>query len=729
MKRVSAAKPDSPLLGSRQPGESRRLVRQPARHDILTLRQAMRFGATPDQVNAVSNLQRTIGNRASTQLLRRPETGTRVQRAETGGDSFWDSVTETVEGLVEDIGEAVETVASAAGTALSLATYPGCDSVPARPSLGSWLDNTGLDSIRHKPDQYLSRGSSPDGDSAGATSLVKQALLAWGCETYGLNLLPTYGTKGYFGPETAAALKQFQLRELEAPDGVLGPDTLEALDEYMGVVRLDRPPTPSDVGGSADQGKSTLRITGKSIATIYFSTDEDALDLDDETVLTSLVGHVSGATSVSLQLYGYADKREGAGDNVSLADRRAINVHVKLEELFEGTGIDYDVTWYRLGEIERPQPGETEEDLKPFRRVDIQVTSVERPPEPVMGSCDDCSATEIETGEPDPYSGKPLPRVGCDLLCVGQPRKTPKNLDVPSEDCTESQRASIRKAASQADDWLAAAIPKLGESPLPEKTRDALWLIFREDSASTAGKVRKSLQRIRNGIRTSIFECEQKGSLLYDFFCAAGTVGYVHLYTPLTIHLCMGLWEGADSTTRTHVLIHEEAHRTLGGGDPAYFEFSSCEEELDTAGLRPDQRLDMADAYPCIVRLLLHGAAADLQKRVEIYRGETIRSITQGMPYGVIDLNSTDSVSGRLLPAFSVMNVPGFKYEWTFIAPWGPPRVYDLPTLGGGSGSWIPETLRDELKSRGIAYGDINLDITIPSVGEKTLTLPVRFKY
>ena len=47
------------------------------------------------------------------------------------------------------------------------------------------------------------------------------------------------------------------------------------------------------------------------------------------------------------------------GDNASLADRRAIHVHVKLEKLFEDAGINYDVTWYRLGEIERPQPGET----------------------------------------------------------------------------------------------------------------------------------------------------------------------------------------------------------------------------------------------------------------------------------------------------------------------------------------------------------------------------------
>ena len=345
-----------------------------------------------------------------------------------------------------------------------------------------------------------------------------------------------------------------------------------------------------------------------------------------------------------------------------------------------------------------------------------------------MGSCDDCSATELESGEPDPYSGKPLPREGCDLLCVGPPKKVPKNLDVPSEDCTEFQRASIRKAASQADDWLAAAIPLLGKSPLPEKTRDALWLVFRSDSASTATKIQKSLQKIRNGLRKSIFECEQKGSLLYGHFCAGDTVGYEHLYTPLTIHLCMGSWEGADSTTRIHALIHEEAHRSLGGGDPAYFEFSECEEKWDTGGLRPDQRLDMADAYPCIARLLLHGDAAGLRRRVEIYRGETIEKI-MGAPSGPIDLNSTESVGRYLVPMFHVTSVPGFTYEWTFIAPWGPPTVYDLATVGGENGAWIPETLRDELKSRGIEYGDINLEIAIPSVGRKTLTLGVRFTY
>ena len=726
MKRANFAKQDTLLPGSHHKGqEARRFLRQPALHDILTLTRAVRFNATPGQISAISGLQRTIGNRASTQLLQRPGMGTRIQRE---GDSLWESLTGAVESVVEEIGEAVETVESAVGTALSLTKYPKCDTAPARPPLSSWLDNTGLDSIRHKPDQYLSRQSSPDGDSQGATSLVKQALLAWGCEAYGLNLLPTYGTKGYFGSETAAALKQFQLREFETPDGVLGSGTLEALDQYMGVIRLDRPPAPSDVGGSTDQGKSTLTISEKSIATIYFSTDEDALDLDDEMVLTSLVSHLSGATSVSLELYGYADKREGAGHNVSLADRRAINVHVKLEKLFENAGINYDVTWYRLGEIERPQPGETEEDLKPFRRVDIQLKSIERPPEPAMGSCDDCSATELESGEPDPYSGKPLPREGCDLLCVGPPKKVPKNLDVPSEDCTESQRASIRKAASQADDWLAAAIPLLGKSPLPEKTRDALWLVFRSDSASTATKIQKSLQKIRNGLRKSIFECEQKGSLLYGHFCSGDTVGYVHLYTPLTIHLCMGSWEGADPTTRIHALIHEEAHRTLGGGDPAYFELAECEEKWDTGGLRPGQRLDMADAYPCIARLLLHGDAADLRKRVEIYRGETIEKI-MGAPSGPIDLNSTESVGRYLVPVFYVTSVPGFTYEWTFIAPWGPPTVYDLATVGGKNGAWIPETLRDELKSRGIEYGDINLEIAIPSVGRKTLTLAVRFTY
>ncbi len=136
-------------------------------------------------------------------------------------DALWD----TVGDVVESVGEKLE-------TAWDLASYPSCEEPVARPDAAGWLENKGLRAIRNGKG-LLSKTKVPSGGDRGATALVKQALAAWGCATYGLDLLPKAGTAGKLGAEGAAAVKQVQLLAGLTADGIIGRKTLAALDAFV----------------------------------------------------------------------------------------------------------------------------------------------------------------------------------------------------------------------------------------------------------------------------------------------------------------------------------------------------------------------------------------------------------------------------------------------------------------------------------------------------------------
>jgi outer membrane protein OmpA-like peptidoglycan-associated protein len=309
----------------------------------------------------------------------------RLQRSVS---DWFDAIGETISEGVETVEETVKSAKTKLDALADLTSFPPCPealgaALPV-PGLVDWLDNEGLEAVRNEG-EVLSRTKKPSGGDHGATALLKQVLHAWGCEKLGRDLLPKHGSGGPFGPETQEAVKQFQLWSWLPVDGVVGQQTLAALDRHMGVRPSSR--APAVVGGSDEEGNSNWSVFRSPAAHIYFKTDEFLLDADDERILDAMAAEMSsprrGTKDITLEVVGYADKREDVWHNVLLSEARAGSVADYLYDQLKDS-LNVTVTTKSKGEIERPQVGDTEEELKPFRRVDVYVveeTFRERPPD------------------------------------------------------------------------------------------------------------------------------------------------------------------------------------------------------------------------------------------------------------------------------------------------------------------------------------------------------------
>jgi len=134
-------------------------------------------------------------------------------------------------------------------------------------------------------------------------------------------------------------------------------------------------------GGAFDLGKGTR------IGAVYFPTDKAMLDSQDQKVLEELRQDLAvqlrkGEREYNLEFIGYADKRASSLYNLNLGARRAeavANFFRPLNNLGKASE-NYSAKTKSLGEFTVEQEGETAQELKRFRRVDIIVRpSIRRP--------------------------------------------------------------------------------------------------------------------------------------------------------------------------------------------------------------------------------------------------------------------------------------------------------------------------------------------------------------
>jgi hypothetical protein len=91
----------------------------------------------------------------------------------------------------------------------------------------AWYSNPKIEKIRHaSPGETALLRS---GSTGAAVEVLQHALRMWSCEA-GFEEFATLTTDGVFGPQTHAAVREFQFAHALQPDGIVGPHTVALLD-------------------------------------------------------------------------------------------------------------------------------------------------------------------------------------------------------------------------------------------------------------------------------------------------------------------------------------------------------------------------------------------------------------------------------------------------------------------------------------------------------------------
>jgi hypothetical protein len=334
-------------------------------------------------------------------------------------------------------------------------------------------------------------------------------------------------------------------------------------------------------------------------------------------------------------------------------------------------------------------------------------------------------------------SSRPFPCAPCEDPDEPKPKPKPLNR---FNDCNDVQVQSIQAAITKASSNLDIAIAKLFAKPLTDDVKNALWLAFRDDSLPTATQAETWLTNARNGLTSATFECEEPDSFLYNVVCGESGHGYG---SPIpgtgNIHLCMGSWDAnSDAELKTHVIIHEAIHRfnpnLESQSNESYFD-PICLESADTMGRTFPHRQNNVDSHACVAHFLTHQSATELSRLASQYRGEQL-ILRQYLKAGEeINLSSPNVKN----PKFRFDNTPrasGFKYRWVIFAedgqrylmtsPLG--KVIDPSSFSEVDAAIINLKTRALLKQRGIKNAEVHCTVLIPTVGQKSFNLPIKFR-
>jgi uncharacterized protein DUF4157 len=300
--------------------------------------------------------------------------------------------------------------------------------------------------------------------------------------------------------------------------------------------------------------------------------------------------------------------------------------------------------------------------------------------------------------------------------------------------CTDKQVSDmVEPAKDQAVADLNGVITSLGERPLSDDTKAALFLAFRSDDERSADRVKKTFEKIKTGLESDSIRCDQPedepsfGKTLTPeaFQCVGKRLGYT---TPLfNIHICMKHWPGVSRVLRLQNLIHEGAHAfDHQVGDAGYFDYRTCAETASTEKLT-SQRLETPDSYSCFVHYLKYDTG--IKARAESYKGKTL-AVTQD-PGGPIDLNSTNEKA----PMFRISGVPphsGFQFRWVIADPADKRYLMRADTgnpfqFGNHTATFIGIPTRTLLKQRGITTAKVICRAMIPAQTDMLFEVPVAF--
>jgi len=315
-------------------------------------------------------------------------------------------------------------------------------------------------------------------------------------------------------------------------------------------------------------------------------------------------------------------------------------------------------------------------------------------------------------------------------------------------DCTSDQADALRNAVSRALSDLDTAIGLLAARPLGDHAKNALQVVYRADDDATAADVSGKLEKIRAGLPTVSFECDQSG----DIACIRGDTAFTNTATGV-VHLCIEEWDKeSDADGKPRIVVHEGAHAFNGASAlESYFD-DFCGESEDTADVvSTGARLGLADATACIVYHLTHSTAQKVAHDKDVTTGDALTGI-KASKQGAVSLSGdaekpdfqpfevpkfTDKGRGSGGITGRLANQPeGFAYRWRLFDTDG--RHYLLRAYGGDALEWIDFTdqkyavigrkTRDLLAKRGVTSGRIECTVKIPGKAEKTVSLDLEFE-
>jgi hypothetical protein len=177
---------------------------------------------------------------------------------------------------------------------------------------------------------------------------------------------------------------------------------------------------------------------------------------------------------------------------------------------------------------------------------------------------------------------------------VPAPTPTPATT-VPTTDCTQPEAEALARARPIATSMVDKAISMLGLNPADSRTPQVKALLrkyFGDDSASTYLHALTGFRAIQRGLAQGVtYECEHRGSFMYNWFCGGSTLGYTRWHgVAMNIHLCEAGFTRGDVDLAT-TMVHENSHMFDATGDPQY-----CDQ---SAGCTLDRwsAYDNADSY------------------------------------------------------------------------------------------------------------------------------------
>jgi hypothetical protein len=162
-------------------------------------------------------------------------------------------------------------------------------------------------------------------------------------------------------------------------------------------------------------------------------------------------------------------------------------------------------------------------------------------------------------------------------------------------DCSAQQASELAAALPLAIAMVEKAIRVVGGPSSPAADNLLLWY-FRDSGPGGRLHALMGYQDLLAGLTAGpTFECEHRGSPLYDRMCPPGAYGYMWPLPWTNIHLCESAF-GLSTEFLAFAIIHESSHKYLWALDWAYCPYG-C-----SASLPPWQAASNADSYARFAR-------------------------------------------------------------------------------------------------------------------------------